>query len=125
MTALAKAATLFAAMIDLNNETIGSLSEIARLLPPYRGRRLHPSTLWRWSARGLKGVRLETVRFGGRILCSVEAVTRFSAKLAELDQQQAYNDPLPVRQKPRKRTPMQRDRDVARARRELERAGIR
>lgn len=111
--------------IDLNNETLGSLSEITRLLPPYQGRRIHPSTLWRWSSRGIRGIRLETIRLGGRILCSVEAVTRFSAKLADLDQQQADNDPLPVRQKARKRTPTQRDRDVARARRELERAGIR
>lgn len=116
---------LFAAMIDLNNETIGSLSEIARLLPPYRGRRLHPSTLWRWSARGLKGVRLETVRFGGRILCSLEAVGRFSDRLTALDQQEADNPPPQVLQKARRRTPTQRDHDVARARRELKRAGIR
>ncbi len=110
--------------IDLNNETIGSLSEIARLLPPYQGRRLHPSTLWRWSSKGLKGVRLETLRLGGRILCSVEAVTRFAAKLAELDQQSRDDPPAEVRQKAKQRTPIQRERDLARARKDLE-AGIR
>ena len=107
--------------IDLNNETVGSLSEIARMLPPYQGRRLHPSTLWRWSSKGLKGVRLETLRLGGRILCSVEAVTRFAANLTELDQHPADDDPpAEVRQKAKRRTPTQRDRDVARARKELE-----
>ncbi len=111
--------------IDLNNETLGSLSEITRLLPPYQGRRLHTSTLWRWSSRGLRGIRLETIRLGGRILCSVEAVTRFSAKLAELDQHGVDNPPPQVLQKARRRTPTQRDHDVARARKELEAAGIR
>ena len=110
--------------IDLN-ETIGSLSEIARFLPPYQGRRIHPSTLWRWHSKGIRGVRLDTLRLGGRILCSVEAVTRFAAKLTELDQQPADDDPpAEVRQKAKRRTPIQRERDLARARKELE-AGIR
>ena len=41
------------------------------------GQRPHPSTLHRWRLRGIAGVRLETVRVGGRRLCSVEAVRRF------------------------------------------------
>ncbi len=112
--------------IDFNNETVGGLSDVAALLPRLHGKRLHSSTLWRWTTKGVRGVRLEYIGLGGRLLTSVEAVVRFAAKLAELDQQPANDDPPEeVRQKAKRRTPTQRDRDVARARKELEAAGIR
>ncbi len=41
------------------------------------GQRPHPATVYRWHTRGIKGVRLVTVRLGGKRLCSVEAVLRF------------------------------------------------
>ncbi len=111
--------------IDLNNETVGGLSDVAAMLPRYQGKRIHNSTMWRWCTRGVRGVKLEYVRLGARIVTSVEAVARFSAKLTELDQKWAEND-QPTPQKARKkRTPTQRDRDVARPRLDLERAGIR
>ncbi len=109
----------------MQTERVGGLADVARWLPKFQGTKIHTSTLWRWCSRGVRGVRLEYLRLGGRILASVEAVTRFAAKLAELDQQ-PRDDPLAeVRQKAKRRTPTQRDRDVARARKELEAAGIR
>lgn len=41
------------------------------------GRRVHLSTVLRWTQRGSKGVRLESRVLGGRRLTSVEAVRRF------------------------------------------------
>ncbi len=111
--------------IDLHAENVGTLAEVAAQLPRLSGRRLHCSTLWRWATRGIRGIRLEYIKMGGRLVTSVEAVARFSAKLAELDRQQPEDKPpVQVRQKAKRRTPTQRDRDVARARKELE-AGIR
>jgi hypothetical protein len=37
--------------------------------------------LWRWAARGIRGVRLEVVRVGGTTWTSVEALGRFFAAL--------------------------------------------
>ena len=112
--------------IDMQTERVGGLADVARWLPRFQGTKIHNSTLWRWCSRGVRGVRLEYLRLGGRILTSVEAVARFSVELAKLDQQQRDDDPpAQVRQKAKRRTPAQRDRDMARARKELEAAGIR
>jgi hypothetical protein len=41
------------------------------------GRRVHLSTVLRWTMRGSKGLTLESVFLGGRRLTSVESVRRF------------------------------------------------
>ena len=69
-------------MIDPLVEEILPLAEAARRLPRLRaGRPTHPSTLWRWASRGVRGVRLETVRVGGTTATSTEALKRFCAAL--------------------------------------------
>jgi len=78
------------------------------------GQRPHPSTLHRWRLRGIAGVKLETVRCGGRRLCTIEAVRRF------LNGVTAATDGEPVQT----RTPRQRQRDIDRAEAELAEAGI-
>ncbi len=43
-----------------------SLAQAARILPRLRrGKPIHPTTLWRWSTVGLRGVRLIVVQVGG------------------------------------------------------------
>ncbi len=42
-----------------------------------KGRSIVPSTLWRWHARGVRGVKLETVLVGGMRMTSEEALARF------------------------------------------------
>ena len=111
--------------IDLHAESVGTLAEVAAQLPRLSGRRIHVSTLWRWATKGIKGVRLDYIKMGGRLVTSVEAVARFAAKLTENDQKQAENDQPALQKARKKRTPTQHDRDVASARLELERAGIR
>jgi hypothetical protein len=64
--------------IDLRTESILSLAQAARMLPP--GRRGRP----RWVLNGVKTssgrVRYEAIRMGGRWLTSVKAMERFAAR---------------------------------------------
>ena len=72
-------------MIDLERETLITLSEAARLLPRNpAGRRVHTSTIYRWSKHGLRGVVLETVQAGGRRCTTRLAVLRFVSELSGL-----------------------------------------
>ncbi len=71
--------------IDLTTETIVSLTDATKSLPLIDGKRPHPSTIWRWITRGVRGVRLAHARLGNRIVTSVEALNRFANELAEQD----------------------------------------
>ncbi len=71
-------------MIDLRNETTLTLNE-ARRLPYLKGRagnRVSICTLHRWTTRGVAGVVLETLKAGGTLLTSVEAIDRFVTRLS-------------------------------------------
>ena len=71
--------------INIENETIVSLTEATKVLPPRNGRRVAISTMWRWCRKGLRGVRLEYVRMGRNIATSREALNRFFNALAAAD----------------------------------------
>ena len=69
-------------MIDIERERVISLAEAARRCPSGQpGKKVHASTVYRWWARGLRGVHLETIRCGGVRCTSVEALQRFFAHL--------------------------------------------
>ena len=71
-------------MIDLAVEHVVSLTEAATHLPRRRtGKRPHVATLYRWAARGMRGVKLETIRVGGTLCTSLEALQRFCARLTD------------------------------------------
>jgi hypothetical protein len=73
-------------MIDIATEKLITLSEAAGYIPPRRkGRRTHTGTIYRWAARGLRGVRLETIRVGGSLCTSPEKLQLFFNRLSELD----------------------------------------
>ena len=94
-----------------NNEKLLPLLSAVELAT---GQRPHPSTLHRWRLRGIRGIRLETVRCGGRRLTSVEAVRRFLAETtAAVD---GASTPA--------RTSRQRQAAIDRAEAELDAAGI-
>jgi len=97
------------------------LSEAARQLPAINGRRIHPSSLWRWARKGIAGERLEHGKLGGRIVVTMDGIRQFAERLAEVDIP-AAGPKLPEEPKPR--TTKQRERDVARAEAELAEAGI-
>ena len=64
-------------MIDPATETLVTLSRAADHYPAVNGRHPHPCTVFRHALKGVEGIRLETVRVGGRLVTSVEAVDRF------------------------------------------------
>jgi len=73
-------------MIDLSGESLISLGQAARSLPPgRRGRPVTLSCLLRWVLSGVQTrtgrVYLEAVRLGGRWLTSREALQRFAERL--------------------------------------------
>jgi hypothetical protein len=96
-------------MIDLATETLLSLTDVAKSLPG----RPHVSTLHRWRMRGIRGIKLETTKLGGKRLTSREALQRFADRTTAA----ASGEPTPVR------TPAQRAREIAQAERECERMG--
>ena len=71
--------------LNFDTETPLTFTDACRSMPKVGGRELHPSTLWRWARKGIKGVRLEYARLGGRIVTTTAAITRFSQALAEVD----------------------------------------
>jgi len=105
----------------LQNEVVGSFTEIANQLPRLNGRKIHPSALWRWARKGLQGHRLETRRLGGRFCTSLEAVDRFCRALAEIELEPRPRGPrVECRApSPKGRTPAQRAKAIEQARREL------
>jgi hypothetical protein len=106
----------------LIGETLLSLSQAARRLPPGRhGRPVTLGCLLRWALDGVPGpdnhrVRLEAVRLGGRWLTSVEALARFADRLTPRLSDDSTS--------PTRCTPKQRERASERADRELDEAGF-
>jgi hypothetical protein len=97
-----------ATMIDAEREELLTLTEAANSLPG----RPNITTLWRWRNRGVRGVRLETVLVGGKRFTSREALARFHQAV------NAAADGVQVRSC----TNRQRERDIARAEKELQEA---
>lgn len=66
-------------MIDVANENLIGLSEVPKLLPKRsNGKRIHISAIYRWAQKGIRGIRLETLRLGGTTYTSREAIQRFA-----------------------------------------------
>jgi hypothetical protein len=106
---------------NLLDESLISLNQAARLLPPSRhGSRVSFSCIFRWVTVGLRGldgelVRLEASRMGGRWLTSKEALQRFADRLTP----RFGGEPASTL-----RTPDARRRASSRASRRLSAAGI-
>ncbi len=76
-------------MIDIQREKLITLSEAAKFVPRRRrGRKVSTSTIYRWASKsGLRGTRLLTIRAGGAMCTSVEALQRFFDALIALDRE--------------------------------------
>ena len=114
-------------MINIEKETTLSLSEAARHLPAIDGKKPHASTLWRWCRKGVgpKQTRLEYVRFGHRIVTSVEAIQRFTERLAEADSKYEQPEYSPRTERPSNSTSStRRAKAIADAEAHCEAAGI-
>lgn len=74
--------------IDPTSENLESLADLARwdrIPRRRRGKRIHPSTLFRWALHGCRGVRLEVTRVGGTLCSSRDALARFFSRLSADD----------------------------------------
>jgi hypothetical protein len=84
--------------IDPFEETVGTFSKLAKMLPRTRNDRpVHANTLRRWAFTGRRGIKLETIAIGGVTCSSREALARFFDRLTNLKQP----DPSPVRDRKR------------------------
>lgn len=63
------------------DEDLVPLSDVPMRLPRMNGRRVHEATIYSWAQRGLRGVKLETLRIGGRHVTSKQALERFFRRL--------------------------------------------
>ncbi|MCO6043323.1 DUF1580 domain-containing protein [Aeoliella sp. ICT_H6.2] len=71
---------------------------------------LNPTTVWRWSTRGVRGVKLETMNIGARRFTTQEAYERFVERSTAV----ANGTPIP------QRTAKQKESAIDRAEAELE-----
>ena len=100
-------------MIDLQDEEVLSLTEATKRLPRRRkGKRPHVATLYRWAGAGVRGVTLETLRVGGTLCTSLQALQRFC---------EACTDPS---SRPSSSTSKSREREIKKAEAELAEAGL-
>lgn len=102
----------------LYEEGLLTLTEAAKLktLPSRGGKRPSLNTVWRWAMKGIKGVKLETVRVGNAWCTSEPAVVRFIERLTA-----AYRGEPVVAAG---RTPSQRAKDIRATTAQLVKAGI-
>jgi hypothetical protein len=108
--------------IIVADETTFPLAEVSKHVPPRRGgKKLHQATAFRWAKVGVRGVRLETIRIGGSLCTSVEALQRFFERLSATDEMPSGNAPVSLLTS---RTTAALARAVAKADAELEKLGI-
>jgi Protein of unknown function (DUF1580) len=108
-------------MIDHGKETLLTLTDAAAGLPRRRGgKRVNVATVYRWAARGCRGVRLETIQIGGTKCTSLEALQRFFERLSDPDQ----NSSLKGGPVPRPQSDARRQRDSEAIERQLEQLGL-
>ncbi len=110
--------------IDLKNENLVTLTEASKLLPRVGGKRIHISTLWRWCKKGLRGIQLEYVRAGSKIITSQEALQRFFDECTRLDETGQQSNYKPVRPKNKLRSQASRHREIENANKILANAKI-
>ncbi len=62
--------------LSLLTEDLKSFNQVPSILEE----RVHVSTVWRWAKRGIGGIRLETIKLGGKTFTTSQALTRFIEK---------------------------------------------
>lgn len=102
-------------MVDVLSEQAVTLTNACKILPERRkGKKPNVATLYRWSTIGVRGVVLETIQVGGTRCTSREALQRFFDRLTA----KSAGNPAPAG------LPQSRRREVERAERVLDAAGI-
>jgi hypothetical protein len=111
--------------VNIKTENLVTLTEATKFLPRVDGKRIHISTLWRWCKKGLKGINLEYLRAGSKIMTSQEAMQRFFDECTRLDEtQQPQSFYKPTRLKNKTRSEKSRQREIENANNILVKAKI-
>ncbi|NOT01036.1 MAG: DUF1580 domain-containing protein [Phycisphaerales bacterium] len=105
-------------------ETPLTFTEAAKALPPIGGKRVHASTIWRWARKGCRGVILETRRYGGRFVTTLESLDRFAKALAEQPLPERATEPAPTVPHNGTRNTARREREIQQAEQEPRKRGI-
>jgi hypothetical protein len=80
--------------IIVAEEKVFPLADTPKHIPSRPGgKRLHKSTAFRWRNPGVRGERLETIRIGGTLYTSAEALQRFFERLSATDLSTAIDRP--------------------------------
>lgn len=72
-------------MIDIRTETMLTVSKAARFYSERFGGKTSPSTIYRWTAKGHNGVRLDYLETPRGRRTSIEALDRFLAALTSVE----------------------------------------
>lgn len=108
-------------MIDTQKDELLSLVQAAKQCPAVDGKRPCASSIWRWMKKGCRGVCLEHVRVGRRVVTTRAALEEFfRASAAAPVPEQAT-----VGQAKTARTSGQRVRDIEAAKKRLASHGVR
>ena len=67
---------------DLKRQRVLSLSQAATLIGNYLGRKPSISTCWRWTLKGVRGSKLESIRIGGKTYTTETAIRTFITTLS-------------------------------------------
>ena len=67
---------------DLKRQRVLSLSQAAALIGNYLGRKPSISTCWRWTLKGVRGSKLESIRIGGKTYTTETAIRTFITTLS-------------------------------------------
>jgi hypothetical protein len=105
--------------MDTNTcERLLTFSQLAKLpwLPRRNGKKIHVVTFWRWSMRGISGVRLPVSYVGQSPCCTESDLRNFFRAVAEKKQGGGAPPTIP--------TPLQRQREIAAAGATLDEDGI-
>ena len=104
-------------MIDTTAETVLTLAEAAKRLPRRRrGRKIHVSTIYRWTVSGCRGIVLDHIQIGGTRCTSLTALQSFFDRLTRASEIGGATS--------HSRSLVQRQRQSKAAEKELERLGV-
>ena len=67
---------------DLKQQRVLTLSQAAALIGNYLGRKPSISTCWRWTLKGVRGSKLESIRVGGKVYTTEPAIRTFITTLS-------------------------------------------
>lgn len=87
-------------MLRIGDDNLIPLSQVPRIFPTRsNGKTVHISAVYRWAQRGVRGVRLETLKVGGTSYTSIEAVQRFAEELTRASRPSSgdLSEPAPSR----------------------------